>query len=60
MNYSKLKSSFLILLAMTILQLLVSLLVLHHTLIAILSVGAMILCIIGLIYVSKQDKGKKE
>lgn len=60
MDYSKLKSSFLILLAMTLLQLLVSLFILHHTLITILSAVAMILCIIGYIYISKQDNGKKE
>lgn len=60
MNYSKLKSSFFILLLMTILQFLVSLFILHHTLITILSVGAMILCIFGLIYISKQENDKKE
>lgn len=60
MNYSKLKSSFFILLLMTILQFLVSLFILHHTLITVLSVGAMILCIVGLIYISKQENDKKE
>lgn len=60
MNYSKLKSSFFILLLMTILQLLVSLFILHHTIITILSIGAMILCIVGLIYISKQENDKKE
>ncbi|MEG0388588.1 MAG: hypothetical protein RR582_09695 [Niameybacter sp.] len=60
MNYSKLKGSFLILLLMTIIQLLTSIFILHHTLIAVLSVGAMILCILGLIYISNHATDKKE
>lgn len=60
MNYSKLKSSFFILLLMTILQFVVSLFILHHTVITILSIGAMILCIVGLIYISNQENDKKE
>lgn len=56
MNYTKLKISFLVLLAMTIIQLLVGLFIIHNTLITVLSAIAIILCICGLTYVSKHAK----
>ncbi|MDA3734189.1 hypothetical protein PBV87_22200 [Niameybacter massiliensis] len=60
MDYSKLKTSFLLLLLMTIIQLLVAIFILHHTLITLLSIGAMLLCIGGLFYTNKHINDKKE
>ncbi|MHC1750021.1 MAG: hypothetical protein AB9856_17240 [Cellulosilyticaceae bacterium] len=56
MNYSKLKLSFLLLLAMCIVQFLVAFFILHNTLISILSVICFALCIWGLGYISKKTK----
>ncbi|MEF9960544.1 MAG: hypothetical protein RR448_03935 [Niameybacter sp.] len=60
MDYSKLKTSFLLLFLMTAIQLLVAIFILHHTVITLLSIGAMLLCIGGLIYTSKNANNKKE
>lgn len=59
MDYSKLKTSFLLLLLMTAIQLLVAVFLLHHVIISLLSVGAMLLCIGGLLYTSKQANKKE-
>lgn len=56
MDYSKLKTSFVFLLLMCIIQLLTGLFIIHNTLITILSIGAIILCLSGLLYVEKKTK----
>ena len=59
MDYSKLKTSFLLLLMMTIIQFLVAAFILHHMIISLLSIGAMLLCIGGLFYTDKQINKKE-
>lgn len=59
MDYSKLQTSFLLLLVMTIIQFLVAVFILHHLIISLLSIGAMLLCIGGLIYTNKQSNKKE-
>lgn len=56
MDYSKLKLSFIFLLAMCIIQLFTGILIIHNMLISILSVIAIFLCILGLIYISHKSK----
>ncbi len=59
MDYGKLYSSFAHLLLMTIIQFLVSVFLLHHTVITILSFIACILCLAGLLYTSSKTSSKK-
>lgn len=59
MNYSKLQTSFLLLLLMTIIQFLVAAFILHHLIISLLSIGAMLLCTVCLIYTNKQINKKE-
>ena len=57
MDYSKLQLSFVFLLIMCIIQLLTGILIVHNLLISILSLIAIGVCIIGLIYTgTKQTK----
>lgn len=56
MNYSKLKLSFFLLLIMSVLQFLTSLFILHHMLLTLLSVGAIVLCLLGLAYIFCRTK----
>lgn len=55
MNYNKLLISFFLLFLMTVIHLFLSLFILHSLLLVVCSIIAMILCIIGLIYVSKHS-----
>lgn len=56
MDLGKLKTSFIFLLLMCIIQFLTGLIILHNTLITILSIIAMFLCLSGLFYVHKKTK----
>lgn len=56
MNYSKLRLSFLLLLIMTIIQFLTSLLVLHHLVLTLVSITAIVLCLLGFIYINNKAK----
>ncbi|MGL4346442.1 MAG: hypothetical protein ACRCTE_14680 [Cellulosilyticaceae bacterium] len=56
MNYSKLELSFICLFIMTLIQLLVSLFIVHHLILIILSFIAMLLCGLGLWYVNKRKR----
>lgn len=56
MDYSKLKLSFVFLLAMCVIQLFTGLLIIHNTLISILSIIAILLCIAALIFISNKTR----
>lgn len=56
MDYSKLKLSFVFLLAMCVIQLFTGLLIIHNTLISILSIIAILLCISALIFISNKTR----
>ncbi|MEG0012859.1 MAG: hypothetical protein RR324_03395 [Cellulosilyticaceae bacterium] len=56
MDYSKLKLSFVFLLAMCVIQFFTGLLIIHNALISILSLIAILLCIAALIFISSKTK----
>ncbi|WP_180270657.1 hypothetical protein [Sporanaerobium hydrogeniformans] len=56
MNYNKLQLSFILLLVMAILQLFTALFIVHKLWLICLSVLAILLCLAGLLYVSKHTK----
>lgn len=56
MDYHKLSLSFIFLLAMCLIQFLTAVFLIHHRLIAVLSVIAFIFCLLGLIYANKKSQ----